>query len=173
MPSIDHLGGIYALCATILCAAGVAWLIHGLVNRPSVLAFADAWHQQKRGSAKTQSKQQRNEDLLQTFSPLQRDRIADSLPALSDPKTDRPKPPQLLAMIADYRLADPGLHVFSGFTVSEVKSLGKFPDYAKLSGVPLPTAVRRGFSVDDALPRPYRPFRWPYFQTMGKFARLS
>lgn len=172
MPFIDHFGGIYALCATILCAAGVAWLIHGLINRSNVSASATVWYQQKRSSKKTQARQQGIEDLLQTFPPLQRDRLADSLPALSDTKTDQPKSPQLLAMSADYRLADPSLHVFSGLTVSEIKSLGSFPDYAKLSGVPLPTAVRRGFSVDTALPRPYRPFRWPYFQTMGKFARL-
>lgn len=75
-------------------------------------------------------------------------------------------------MNADYRLADPSLYVFSGFSVSEIKSLGNFPDYAKLSGVSLPTAAS-GFGVDTAMPRPYRPFRWPYFQTMGKFATFQ
>ncbi|KAJ4150287.1 hypothetical protein LMH87_011044 [Akanthomyces muscarius] len=69
-------------------------------------------------------------------------------------------------MNADYRLADPSLYVFSGFSVSEIKSLGNFPDYAKLSGVLLPTAAS-GFGVVTAMPRPYRPFRWPYFQTMA------
>ncbi|KAK3631732.1 hypothetical protein LTR56_016688 [Elasticomyces elasticus] len=54
----------------------------------------------------------------------------------------------------------------TGFTVSEIKRLGDFPDYAALSGVPLPTGYE-SFDIDKAIPRPYRPFRWGYFQTMS------
>ncbi|KAK0283361.1 hypothetical protein LTR91_002731 [Friedmanniomyces endolithicus] len=54
----------------------------------------------------------------------------------------------------------------TGFTVSEVKRLGDFPDYAALSGVPLPEPYH-AFDISKALPRPYRPFRWAYYQTMS------
>ncbi|KAF9072984.1 hypothetical protein BDP27DRAFT_1360728 [Rhodocollybia butyracea] len=39
-------------------------------------------------------------------------------------------------------------------------------DYFKLSGVPPPTPLPN-FDVDKAKPRPYRPFRWSYHQTMS------
>ncbi|TKX27327.1 hypothetical protein C1H76_0164 [Elsinoe australis] len=50
--------------------------------------------------------------------------------------------------------------------MSEIKALGDFPDYAKLSGVPLPTPYAT-FDIDTAKPRPYRPLRWAYHQTMS------
>lgn len=54
----------------------------------------------------------------------------------------------------------------TGITIEEINSLGKFPDYASFSGVPLPQPCPE-FDIDTALPRPYRPFRWQYHQTMG------
>jgi hypothetical protein len=45
------------------------------------------------------------------------------------------------------------------------KSQG-FPDYAALTGVPAPDPYV-GFDIKRAIPRPYRPFRWKYHQTMG------
>jgi hypothetical protein len=42
----------------------------------------------------------------------------------------------------------------------------EFPDYAALSGVPLPKPLNN-FDIDKAKPRPYRPFRWKYIQNMG------
>ena len=56
----------------------------------------------------------------------------------------------------------------TGFTVEEIKLLGDFPDYAKLSGVPLPSAYM-DFNLTRAKPRPYRPLRWEYHQTMCMF----
>lgn len=50
-------------------------------------------------------------------------------------------------------------------TDDEIAAYGRFPDYAALSGVPLPTAYPK-FDIIKALPRPYRPFRWAYHQTM-------
>ncbi|RCI16398.1 hypothetical protein L249_2868 [Ophiocordyceps polyrhachis-furcata BCC 54312] len=66
---------------------------------------------------------------------------------------------------ADHRLApDPSsTMLFSRFTVGQV---GDFPDYASLSGVRLPSPVA-DFAIEKAVPRPYRPFRWPYHQTMA------
>lgn len=57
------------------------------------------------------------------------------------------------------------------FSTEEIKALGDFPDYATLSGVPLPQPYH-GFNLETALPRPYRPFRWAYHQTMCKFIDL-
>lgn len=54
----------------------------------------------------------------------------------------------------------------TGFTVEEIIRLGDFPDYATLSGVPLPEAYNE-FDIRTAKPRPYRPLRWAYHQTMS------
>lgn len=64
-------------------------------------------------------------------------------------------------------LADGNDHLFTptGFTMEEIKALGDFPDYATLSGVPLPKAYPE-FDIKTAMPRPYRPIRWTYHQTM-------
>ena len=51
------------------------------------------------------------------------------------------------------------------FSTEEIKALGDFPDYATLSGVPLPRPYH-DFDINKARPRPYRPFRWNYHQTM-------
>lgn len=48
----------------------------------------------------------------------------------------------------------------------EIEAYGDFPDYAMLSGVRLPDPYPE-FNIEKALPRPYRPFRWNYHQTMG------
>ncbi|GES64239.1 HRQ family protein [Aspergillus terreus] len=69
-------------------------------------------------------------------------------------------------MTADYRTAQDGTYTPTGFSVAEIKELGDFPDYAALSGVPLPGAYHE-FDIEKALPRPYRPFRWSYHQTMS------
>lgn len=53
----------------------------------------------------------------------------------------------------------------TGFSTAEVKALGDFPPYDILSGVPLPEAYE-GFDSTRAIPRPYRPMRWAYHQTM-------
>jgi len=55
----------------------------------------------------------------------------------------------------------------TGFSTQEVKALGDFPAYDILSGVPLPEPYNN-FDHTKALPRPYRPFRWAYHQTMCK-----
>lgn len=75
----------------------------------------------------------------------------------------------ILEIGKDYRLANLSSYIFSGFSVREVLSLGDFPDYAKLSGVPLPSPLPN-FNVDKAVPRPYRPLRWVYHQTMGMYS---
>ncbi|OJJ57012.1 hypothetical protein ASPSYDRAFT_59436 [Aspergillus sydowii CBS 593.65] len=73
---------------------------------------------------------------------------------------------RILPMIEDYRDCQEERYTPTGFSVADVKALGDFPDYATLSGVPLPEAYD-GFDIERALPRPYRPFRWSYHQTMS------
>ena len=71
----------------------------------------------------------------------------------------------LIPFDADYRQCARATYTPTGFSVDEIKALGDFPDYAELSGVRLPEAYD-GFKIETALPRPYRPFRWAYHQTM-------
>ena len=66
---------------------------------------------------------------------------------------------------ADYRQCGPSTHTPMGISLEEVEALGDFPDYATLSGVPLPEP-RHNFDIAKAKARPYRPFRWAYHQTM-------
>ncbi|KAJ5099737.1 hypothetical protein N7532_006738 [Penicillium argentinense] len=73
---------------------------------------------------------------------------------------------RMLPMTADYRTSPGNLYTPTGFSVDDVKALGDFPDYATLSGVPLPKPYPE-HQLEKALPRPYRPFRWSYHQTMS------
>ena len=66
---------------------------------------------------------------------------------------------------ADYRECGPSTYTPMEISMAEIQALGEFPDYSKLSGVPLPEAYKE-FEIEQALPRPYRPFRWAYHQTM-------
>lgn len=60
----------------------------------------------------------------------------------------------------------------TGFSTDEVLALGDFPAYDVLSGVPLPQPYQN-FDPKRALPRPYRPLRWQYHQTMCTFSRIA
>lgn len=53
----------------------------------------------------------------------------------------------------------------TGFSTAEIRAMGDFPAYDVLSGVPLPKEYKE-FNPATARPRPYRPFRWAYHQTM-------
>lgn len=72
----------------------------------------------------------------------------------------------LLDFEEDYRTADDSKYCYSGFSVRELKALGDFPDYSALSEVPMPQPYLE-FDINRAKPRPYRPFRWAYHQTMS------
>lgn len=74
----------------------------------------------------------------------------------------------LLPMTCHYEDAEDGLYTPTGFSIKEIKEMGDFPDYAALSGVPLPNVYSK-FNIETALARPYRPFRWNYHQTMCMF----
>ncbi|KAI5866327.1 hypothetical protein GGS23DRAFT_617429 [Durotheca rogersii] len=116
-------------------------------------------------------------DLAATFPPRQRaelQQLAAALPeaqrrALGDVAAfdEAAFARALLGLAEDYRApAAAAKYSCSGLAVREIRALGDFPDYAALSGVP-PPAPYPEFDIDRALPRPYRPFRWPYHQTMS------
>lgn len=54
----------------------------------------------------------------------------------------------------------------TGYSLPDIRSLGDFPDYARLSGIRLPNAYLE-YDFNKSTPRPYRPFRWPHHQTMS------
>ena len=74
---------------------------------------------------------------------------------------------KLIPWEADFRKCDSSTYTPMEITIGEVKALGDFLNYSKLSGVPLPQAYKE-FEIEKAIPRPYRPFRWAYHQTMCK-----
>lgn len=78
----------------------------------------------------------------------------------------------LLGFEEDYRTADDSKYCFSGFSVRELKALGDFPDYSVISEVPMPQPYLE-FDIDRAKPRPYRPFRWAYHQTMCEYLLVT
>ncbi|PWY96422.1 hypothetical protein BO94DRAFT_9337 [Aspergillus sclerotioniger CBS 115572] len=71
-----------------------------------------------------------------------------------------------LPMTSNYQTCTDKRYTPTGFSAAEVRALGDFPDYAELSGVPLPEPYHE-FDIGKALARPYRPFRWSYHQTMS------
>jgi hypothetical protein len=71
----------------------------------------------------------------------------------------------ILPFTADFNTSGGNKYTPTGFSVDEIRALGDFPDYATLSGVPLPSPYPE-FNIDKAIPRPYRPYRWSYHQTM-------
>ncbi|OTA54146.1 hypothetical protein K449DRAFT_469577 [Hypoxylon sp. EC38] len=114
-------------------------------------------------------------DLRATFPPSQRGQLKIVMEnmtpaqrqAMGDLSFDENKfRRSLLGFEEDYRTADDSKYCYSGFSVREIKALGDFPDYSTLSDVPMPQPYLE-FDIDRALPRPYRPFRWAYHQTMS------
>lgn len=73
----------------------------------------------------------------------------------------------IIPFTANYRDCTLSSYTPMGFSIDEIKALGDFPDYAELSGVPLPQGYQE-FRIKTACARPYRPFRWAYHQTMCK-----
>ncbi|KAA6411510.1 MAG: putative alpha-mannosyltransferase [Lasallia pustulata] len=72
----------------------------------------------------------------------------------------------IIPWAANYQECGPSTYTPMEISIEEVKALGDFPDYAELSGVPLPEEYEE-FDMEKAKSRPYRPFRWAYHQTMS------
>lgn len=104
-------------------------------------------------------------DYTNTLPPSVRESLTSAAPHLAADTTANEADPVYLPMAQELEDAAPGAVTPTGVSVAEIKALGDFPDYATLCGVPLPEAYA-GFDVKTARPRPYRPFRWQYHQTM-------
>ncbi|KAI8715134.1 hypothetical protein NCS52_01020400 [Fusarium sp. LHS14.1] len=109
------------------------------------------------------------QDYSDVFPPPQRPVLSslDSRFPHADQNVDTSKLSRLvLGMNENYATASPERFIYSGFTIGEVFKLGDFPNYAALSEVPLPKPAE-DFDIKTSPPRPYRPLRWPYHQTMS------
>jgi hypothetical protein len=71
----------------------------------------------------------------------------------------------VISFESNFRECGPSTYTPMGLSLEEVEALGDFPNYSALSGVPMPESYKE-FNIETALPRPYRPFRWAYHQTM-------
>jgi len=112
-------------------------------------------------------------DYLDTFPPSRRPALTSTgVAVISDKQDDG-----IVASPSDwmhhmvpwemsYQAADDSSYTPCEFSIKDIKALGDFPDYSLLSGVPLPKPYAH-FDIQKAKPRPYRPFRWPYHQTMS------
>lgn len=171
-------GMIFTLCGVAILGSLVYILYsffsssdHPIISRinsttASLLSSSSPSREKWNGSSPPQTKAS-DVDYSQIFPPSQRELLAQASPAIAAAAATASNGAQgpLLALEEDFRRADPRKRVFSGFTVGEIHALGDFPDYATLSGVPLPSPLV-DFDITKAVPRPYRPFRWSYHQTM-------
>jgi hypothetical protein len=115
-------------------------------------------------------------EYVTAFPPLNRDLLEQVVAALPEEQRqaagdlsfdEQNWTKSVMGFEEDYRTCDPSKYVYTGNSVREIRALGDFPDYSTLSGVPLPEAYPE-HDVNRAIPRPYRPFRWAYHQTMCK-----
>jgi hypothetical protein len=117
-------------------------------------------------------------DYLNTLPPSRRSALAELAETTSpsvqkilvgtEPPGDL-SPENILPTTQSYELEnDTREYTPTGFSTAEIKALGDFPAYDILSGVPLPQPYHN-FDPENARPRPYRPFRWAYHQTMCRF----
>ncbi|KIV92538.1 hypothetical protein PV10_03829 [Exophiala mesophila] len=184
MSLIDERLILYVALA--LCATAITYLSLGQKHRD--LVFSRLNIRGRRASTATtpprslspEKKEPRNSPLSSAeyataFPPLNRDALGTvfaSLPesqrkAAGDLKFDESTwTKNVMTFEEDFRTCDPDKYVFTGTKVREVRALGDFPDYATLSGVPLPEPYPE-HDITKAMPRPYRPFRWLYHQTMS------
>ncbi|KPM34258.1 hypothetical protein AK830_g12316 [Neonectria ditissima] len=166
LSEVAHLSLGPAVLGVFLCL-GAFSLVHALVHNRKF--FSRLSSRLASSSKPTQSKKGIEAEYVKVFPPSQRGQLLAIAPGLSTLSTlDLATAPKnaILKLDADYRVANPSTYVFSGFTVGEVRGLGNFPNYAALSGVPPPSPLTN-FNIDTATPRPYRPFRWAYHQTMS------
>ncbi|KAE8377202.1 hypothetical protein BDV26DRAFT_282037 [Aspergillus bertholletiae] len=154
MDTFDRLDNLWLVCFTAFGLTGLYFALNGLPNKPAWLHSRFHNH--------------RKDTPLQSTSPGKKSaQYVDVLPPQNRQEVGEEKVLKyILPMTMDYRTCEEDRYTPTGFSIAEVKTLGDFPDYAKLSGVPLPQEYPE-FEIEKALPRPYRPFRWGYHQTMS------
>ncbi|KAK3334139.1 hypothetical protein B0T19DRAFT_420159 [Cercophora scortea] len=110
------------------------------------------------------------------FPPSRRHALA-GLPrfakSMSAPELQVPPPQTLKARaLSTTKNARPdfdtdNLYTPTGFSTQDLRKLGRFPDYAVLSGVRHPVPTKPEWDITKAIFRPFRPFRWGYHQHMA------
>ena len=142
------------------------WLLHGQKNA----RFLSDDSEKTGGVAKKESCPADYKDL---FPPTTRNMLSLAAQHLPDAQRIKSKNgvnhhelrKNLIPFEADFRQCGPSKYTPSGISLEDVEVLDDFPDYAALSGVPLPEPYKN-FDITKAKARPYRPFRWAYHQTM-------
>ncbi|KAK0609676.1 hypothetical protein B0T17DRAFT_129491 [Bombardia bombarda] len=107
------------------------------------------------------------------FPPSRRHALA-NIPGFEKSACDVEIPPQILKSQAltttttgrpDF--TKDNLYTPMGFSTQDIRKLGRFPDYSILSGVRHPVQVDAKWDISKAIFRPFRPFRWGYYQHMA------
>lgn len=112
-----------------------------------------------------------NPDYSDIFPPSRRQALgeipglASKLGKTTEQLVASPEKKECVPLTTELCDASKSMYTPCEFSVQEIEALGDFPDYATLSGVPLPQPYKE-FDIKKAKPRPYRPFRWAYHQTM-------
>lgn len=170
MDVLDQLDNLWLVCFTVFGLTGLCFALSGLKNKP--VCLRSKLHSPRSGTASQSiSPEKKPAQYADTLPPQGRQALA-ALPefATGIHEVDEEKVlKHILPMTVDYTTCGEDRYTPMGFSMAEIKALGDFPDYAKLSGVPLPREYPE-FKIEKALPRPYRPFRWGYHQTMCTFA---
>ena len=170
--------------AVTFCLTSISYLTFNKRQR-DVLVKRFQWRSRRASSSKTPPRSLSPEtkvpnngpptvDYVNSFPPSRREALATIAQTL--PPSQQQKlighdidaglsAKSMMPFNADFRECDGGLYTPTGFSADEVRALGDFPDYSILSGVPAPKPYH-DFDINKALPRPYRPFRWAYHQTM-------
>ncbi|PKY06341.1 hypothetical protein P168DRAFT_339547 [Aspergillus campestris IBT 28561] len=173
MDEFPALDNVRVLGLVLVSLVGV-WLVLGHPTRKHLAPWFKLHHRRLSSSETSSGEKSPPASLGSSASytnalPPQRREVLATLPStaptyrkVNEEEVQR----HLIPMDADYRSCDDDRFTPTGFSVAEIKALGDFPDYAQLSGVPLPQAYD-GFDIEKALARPYRPFRWSYHQTMS------
>ncbi|KAB8254156.1 hypothetical protein BDV32DRAFT_19845 [Aspergillus pseudonomiae] len=167
MDALDRLDNMWLVCFTIFGLTGLFYALTGLQIIPVWLR--SKLHSLRDGTPpQSLSPEKRTAQCADVLPPLGRQALAAALEfttginEVSEEKVLK----HILPMTTDYRSCEEDKYTPTGFSIAEIKALGDFPDYAKLSGVPLPQEYLE-CEIKKALPRPYRPFRWGYHQTMS------
>jgi hypothetical protein len=122
-------------------------------------AFKDVFPPSRRGSLAN----------ITTIVPPLKRRVSGQTPKSTTSSTPLRRHAPIVGLSTPLEACSTPIFTPTEFSIEEIKALGDFPDYAELSGVPLPKPYLE-FDIKQALPRPYRPFRWAYHQTMCMLA---
>lgn len=156
---------IFAVFAAILGHA--RFKFRSLNRGNSIQAFREC--QQGKGSSTTREgrseKTGSHNTLADVLPPSRQSALPDHVRSFAMHYSEHSILNDQVDMCVDPRSRRSRQYTPTGIEIGQIEQLGDFPDYASLSGVPLPKSCRE-FDIDRALPRPYRPFRWNYHQTM-------